>query len=391
MASTPLRLSPAEARAYLLSHLRLAAPAYPSGFAGVRALLRDLRCIQLDPLDPLGTNADLVALARVEGIRRGDVYDAILPGHGFEHYAKERCLLPASAFPWYRDRAVHTPWWKQTERMKRLSEELLQRVLAELDARGPATPAELTDHGAVDRLDWNGWKGTGSATTMALEVLFTRCEVVVCGRTGNGKRYDVPRRALPEVWAEGASGSDDAFGRWGVTERVEAAGLLPRVGGPWWSMLDAVRRDGLPDRLVEEGRLVEVEVEGATRRYLAPADVLQRPRLEVDDRLRILGPLDPLLWDRKLVAHIFGFEYVWEVYKPKEQRRWGWYVCPLLHEGALVGRLMGRVRDGELVIDQIWEERAGSVSTSALDVALERHAQALGASGFRRPSAFVPA
>ena len=46
-------------------------------------------CIQLDPLDPMGTNADLVALARVDEIERGDVYRASLEGHGFEHFAPE--------------------------------------------------------------------------------------------------------------------------------------------------------------------------------------------------------------------------------------------------------------------------------------------------------------
>jgi uncharacterized protein YcaQ len=66
----------------------------------VRALVARLRCIQLDPRDPLGTNADLVALARVDGIAKGDVYRHLLPGYAFEHFAKERCLLPASAFPW---------------------------------------------------------------------------------------------------------------------------------------------------------------------------------------------------------------------------------------------------------------------------------------------------
>jgi uncharacterized protein len=66
----------------------------------VRALVARLRCIQLDPRDPLGTNADLVALARVDGIAKGDVYRPLLPGYAFEHFAKERCLLPASAFPW---------------------------------------------------------------------------------------------------------------------------------------------------------------------------------------------------------------------------------------------------------------------------------------------------
>ena len=100
-ALTPAKISSKEARAYLVGHLSLRNPFPLSGADGIRALLRQLRCIQLDPLDPLGTNADLVALARVDGIQRGDIYRFLLPGHAFEHFAKERCLLPASAFPWY--------------------------------------------------------------------------------------------------------------------------------------------------------------------------------------------------------------------------------------------------------------------------------------------------
>ena len=65
-----------------------------------------------------------------------------------------------------------------------------------------------------------------------------------------------------------------------------------------------------------------------------------------DRKLRILGPLDPVIWNRDLVRMVFGFDYVWEVYKPAAQRRWGWYVCPLLYKGQLVGRIEA-AREGE--------------------------------------------
>ena len=60
---TPSTLVPEEARRYLVGQLGLASPSLPPGARGVRALLESLRCIQLDPLDVIGTNADLVALA----------------------------------------------------------------------------------------------------------------------------------------------------------------------------------------------------------------------------------------------------------------------------------------------------------------------------------------
>ncbi len=379
-----------EARAFLVSHLGLAAPLYPPGAEGVRALLRHLRHLQLDPLDVIGTNADLVALARVDGLVRGDVYRHLYPGHAFEHWAKERCVLPASAFPHYREHSLETPWWRLTTRLERLPPSVLRAVLEELEARGPLTAAELTDHGAVQPLDWSGWKGTGKATSMALEVLWTRCEIVVCGRGPGGKRYDVPHRALPDV-ARAAPGytTPEGFGRWALGERVEAAGLLSRAAGAHWSMLSPVRGSPLPDTLVREGVLEEVALPGSPRRYLAPAGFRSRPVTAPDARMRILGPLDPLLWDRGLVNLLFGFEYVWEVYKPEAQRRWGWYVCPLLHRGQLVGRLEARVQEGVLRVEKLWREKGVKLDDAALDEALARHAHACGALKVRRPRARV--
>jgi uncharacterized protein YcaQ len=385
-ARTPTPLSREEARRFLVAHLGLAHGAL-SGAEGVRALLRQLRCIQLDPLDVVGTNADLVALARVHGIARGDVYRHLFPGHAFEHFAKERCLLPPSAFPWYRARAhrAAVPWWRHRERMERLPRGVLRKVLDEVRARGPIVASELADHGAVDPIDWAGWRGTAKATAMALEVLWTRCEVVVAGRAGRaGKIWDVPERALAEVAAADAPSRE--FERWAILERVEAAGLLARAAGATWSMLGAARSSPLPDRLVAEGAIEEVVVEGAMRPYLAPAGFRDRPLpADTDDRVRILGPLDPLIWDRKLVDQVFGFDYIWEVYKPASERRWGWYVCPLLHRGQLVGRIEARIDGRTLVIDRLWPERGADLPPEALDAAFERHALACGADCVARP------
>src|SRR5262249_42046219 len=56
-----------------------------------------------------------------------------------------------------------------------------------------------------------------------------------------------------------------------------------------------------------------------------------------------LAPLDPFMWDRKLVQHLFGFDYLWEVYVPEHKRRWGYYVLPLLFGDRIVGRIEPRL------------------------------------------------
>lgn len=367
-----MTVDPPTARDALLGWHGLRSDRPEQGHDAARAVLAELGMIQLDPLDPIGTNADLVLAARTAGTVRDQVYDALLPGHAFEHFAKERCLLPAEAFPAWRDHAVQAPWWRLTERLKKVDEGLCESVFQELRDRGPLTTSELEDRGRVAPIDWSGWKGTGKAATLAVEVLWTRCRIVVAGRRGRQKVYDLPERALGPIATAPAPDQPDV---WRLLRRVEAAGMLPWPIGPWWSGL-AHLRDRVVPELVAAGRLVEVTLPGARRRWLAPPDLFARPPVADDDRMRILGPLDPLLWDRELVRALFGFHYVWEVYKPADQRTWGWYVCPLLHRGRLVGRLEARVDAGRLRVDRVWDE--GGLDRDALALALARHAGFLG-------------
>jgi uncharacterized protein YcaQ len=71
--------------------------------------------------------------------------------------------------------------------------------------------------------------------------------------------------------------------------------------------------------------------------------------------------LDNLLWDRRLIKALFDFEYIWEVYKPVAERRYGYYVLPILYGDRFVARFEpGRDREtGALVIKNWWWEPGG--------------------------------
>lgn len=73
--------------------------------------------------------------------------------------------------------------------------------------------------------------------------------------------------------------------------------------------------------------------------------------------MNLLAPLDNLL-ARQRTRDIFDFEYVWEVYKPAELRRWGYYTLPILYEDRLVGRLDPKLdrKAGTLAIKGFWLE-----------------------------------
>ncbi len=112
------------------------------------------------------------------------------------------------------------------------------------------------------------------------------------------------------------------------------------------------------------GRLIDVTLEPAPgkRGFAAVArpdieDVLARlPAAPA--RLRALSPFDPMLRDRARTERLFGFDYRIEVFVPEAQRRYGYYVFPLLEGGRFVGRIdmkAERSRD-RLAVKALWLE-----------------------------------
>jgi len=92
----------------------------------------------------------------------------------------------------------------------------------------------------------------------------------------------------------------------------------------------------------------------------------------------LLSPFDNLLWDRAFARRVLGFEHLIEVFKPAPQRRFGYYVMPLLWRDRIVGRadLKSERRTGALVVKSFHRE-PGVRPSRALDEALERALQRL--------------
>jgi uncharacterized protein YcaQ len=66
-----------------------------------------------------------------------------------------------------------------------------------------------------------------------------------------------------------------------------------------------------------------------------------------------------MLWDRKLIKEIFGFDYKWEIYTPQEQRKYGYYVLPVLSGERFIGRceVVADSKKKALLINQVWLEK----------------------------------
>ncbi len=112
---------------------------------------------------------------------------------------------------------------------------------------------------------------------------------------------------------------------------------------------------------MDDGELIAVTVEGVRgKRFVVREEValLEAPP-EPTASVAFLSPFDALVWDRKLLGSLFGFDYVWELFLPPDRRRWGWYVLPVVFGDRLVGRIEPRIdREAGRVqmLDAWWED-----------------------------------
>ena len=297
--------SVAQARIYQLWSVGLHGKAYPVGETGIRECFRDQGLIQLDPLPVLGRNHDLVIQAHVDGTHPGETLDLIHRKRlGFEYWDKMLCCLPIEYFPDYR--AFMTSggdaWTAKHEaRLKKEHPGALDAVYQAVGQHGPVSSRELKAL-KVAQEDHRGWKSTKAANA-CLEVLWNRGMVSVSHRINYRRYFDLTERVIPAQFREAASPSLDSFWRTMLRRRVRAVGLLPvRSNAEAWAFLQRVRRNQLPEKLVREEALSLVRVDGIKLPFYAlphaEKELALAEETALDDKVRFIAPLDPLVWAR---------------------------------------------------------------------------------------------
>jgi len=347
--AVPLELSRAVARRFLVLHHLLAPPrALPATPESVLAVVERLGFLQFDPLEvPGARNHDLVLHARVAGYRR-EWCEQWLYGPErrlIELYNKGLNLVPLAELPHYRVS------WDRNERLYRdgiLREQarVADAILAGVRDGGPLSTAAFAEHD--HSVEW-WWAPTRAARAVA-EALFVSGRLGIARREGNRRFYDLPERLIPaELLARREPEEEAMLHR--LFSRFRATGLT-MPGAQAEVMLGtgkAPERGRGTAELVERRLIAPVQVEGMKGvQYIVAAEqpLLERAASwsDADHRdVAFMAPLDPLVWDRRLLRALWDFEYLWEVYTPEAKRRWGYYVLPILFGDRLVGRIEPRL------------------------------------------------
>ncbi len=357
-----MKVTKEDARRFLVARQLLApARSLEGGPDAVLEVVHRLGSIQLDQIEVAGRSHDLVLHARVAAYEPAWFDQLYERGEIFEAYSKGLSLVPASEFAWFRVRRS-----SRAQKVLADNSDVAKRVLDRIHAEGQMSTLDFERETSSTK-DWFGVPM--NAIRAVLEAYAKTGELATAQREGNHRYYDLPERLLPaEFLAHDLTLREQL--RHKMLARYRAHGLIGASGrgegifdqlGPAKPDGTYPGRDALREELVELGELVPVEVEGVSgKRFVVRDDVeLLHAPPEPPPSVAFLSPYDALVWDRRLLASLFDFDYVWELYVPPDKRRWGWYVLPIVFRDRLVGRIEPRIERDEgtaQVLAVWWEE-----------------------------------
>lgn len=312
-----IALTNRQARQFILRKQGLLGTYRFKGKQGALEYVRQAGCIQFDPVDVCGKNAELTLQSRVKGFTKDMLYALLYEDRSLVDYPdKNLSIWPVEDWPYFeRYRRAAREGGRRFEGLDRLEEQ----TVSWLREHGPASSDSLPVEGEVywhSHIHWSGnWGGKSNAARAALEQLYSTGELIIHHKKGARKFYDLAEKYLPRTLLDAPDPlpDDAAHQRWRILRRIGAVGLL---------------------------------------------------------------------WDRRLIRELFGFEYTWEIYTPQAKRKYGFYVLPLLYGDRFAGRVEAAAKGEEtfseggkkeriLLVKHIWLEE-GMRRTKAFDAALDR-------------------
>ena len=379
-----------QARQFILLKQGLLGEHRFAGKAGAYQYVRQAGCIQYDPVDVCGKNAVLTLQSRVKGFTKKTLDDLLYKDRLLVDYSdKELSIWPAEDWPYfssYRERSIaHGKGFAGIP-------ELESEAVAYIRKHGPVSSDTLPITGKIfwhSSMHWSGhWHSESPAARSVLEQLYTDGVLLIHHKSGSRKFYDLADKYLPAELLSAPNPCPDEFSFlcWRVRRRIGAVGLLwNRRSDAWLGIaMSTEQREAAFARLEQDGVISSVLVEGLRfPLYLLNEDLpllasVCSGQCVPKVRLEFLAPLDPMLWDRKLIEAVWGFSYSWEIYTPAASRKYGYYVLPILYGDRLIGRIEPKA-DREtktLTIRNIWLEQ-GVRRTKKLTALIERSARRL--------------
>ena len=373
-----LTVTKEQARRFMLLKHGLLGEYKFSGKQGVIDYIRQTGCVQYDPIDICGKNAELTLQSRVKGFTKEMLYELLY---------EDRVLLD---YPDKNTAIILTEDWphftrSRTWALQRAAEQpelvpLMEQTLAIIKEKGAVSPDDIKLDSDFKWRAYVVWSSGKNLSASVMEQLYGAGKLIIHHKKDTRKYYDLAEKYIPErlLSAPEPLPDDNEYLKWRVLRVIGAVGLLWNRPSDALPPMKAEIRSKIFAELIEEGKICAVSVDDIKmplyfRSEDTPIMEAAKTDTKFSPRCELIAPLDCFMWDRKVIKAVFGFEYSWEIYTPVEKRKYGHYVLPILYGEQFIGRIEA-VNDRKtktLIVKNIWYED-GVKQTKKLYSAVEK-------------------
>jgi len=370
------------------------------GSQGTEQAMRASDYLQLDPLQILARSHDIQLHSRVLDYKPGLWEEVAYQQRAFFDWGGWLATRPMDELPYWRvimhrERDGDPDCDPRTKKMGFEHAETIDEMRGFLHENGIVSNR---DFDMAKRSRTQSYRGRKDSS-VALYFLWRTGEVMTHHRENFERVYALTESVAPERLLH--KSSDDEADRFLIRKEISFAALsrLQRTSDAYHRGVPFSRAKEIRDKLIAEGELIEVKVEGWKQVHYALScevgflDDLIAGRVPeawtplaatTTEETTFLAPLDPVS-ARGRSKILFGFDYVWEVYKPEHKRKFGYYTLPVLWGDQLVARFDSKLdrTTNTFIILGFWLEDTALGKDEAFAEALAR--------GFERFVAFLGA
>jgi len=346
-----------QARSYMIQYHHLSPPRSISTDEEIMKLINRLGCIQYDPLNQTAKNADLVLQSRCKDYSESTLYRLLYEKRLLvDHWDKNMAIWPVTDWPYFQRKRQQ--FQKQYENRKEEFLQVRKEILNLIERHNSISSADIETR--ENQVHWS-WAPTTLGRAV-LESMYHAGELTIDHKEGTRKYYGLSKQLIPREIYNSPEPNEtlEEYQDWYVLRRIASTGLLWNQSSEAWlgPGLKKKEREAPIHRLLNAGKIEELEVEGLGMPLYKPADSIVPQSPMISHEAALIAPLDNLIWERQLTHKLFDFHYRWEVYTPQKKRKYGYYVLPILQGNRFIARCEPKMerKTSTLWLQNFWWE-----------------------------------
>ena len=240
--------------------------------------------------------------------------------------------------------------------------QLMQQILDRMAAEGPLRSRDFERPAQQKTAMWDS-----HPAKQALQNLFMEGRIMVSGREGFQKVYDLTERVVPAT-VDISMPDQSEYIRYLIERDIRAHGMVAveDIGYLLKGLKNSIKEE--LDQMVGTGQFIPIRIERDKLTYYTHTAALELLNHRFTHRLKFLNPFDNLIINRTRTKRLLDFDYIIEIYIPAEKRKFGYYGLPILWKDKLVGQ-----------VDMKANRKTGQMLIKNLEVNTRRTDQFIGA------------